>query len=197
MADQRLEPQLVMCRDPLAGLGPVELPAGYALRHYRGGDEEQWEAIIAESFGGGQGPYEFDKRIRSRPGFLPERVLFVARGEVLVGTASAMREGEAGREHGYLHMVGVRPAHQGRRLGHWVSLAALHRMAAEGLTRATLRTDDFRIPAIKTYLRLGFEPVLVHDSQRGRWRAVFGALGRGAEYERRYGRILNGPVLAP
>ena len=73
-------------------------------------------------------------------------------------------------------MVAVRPAHRGRRLGYWVCLAALRRMAAEGLHRAVLRTDDFRIPAIRTYLRLGFEPVVVHENQRARWRAVFAAI---------------------
>jgi len=40
-----------------------------------------------------------------------------------------------------------------------------------------LETDDYRLPAIKTYLNLGFEPLLVHENQRDRWRNILSALG--------------------
>jgi len=43
-----------------------------------------------------------------------------------------------------------------------------------------ISTDDFRLPAIKTYLDAGFRPVLWSDpdsDQRGRWDAVIAALG--------------------
>ena len=51
-------------------------------------------------------------------------------------------------------------------------------MAAEGRTWAVLQTDDFRIPAVKTYLKLGFEPLIVHENQPKRWKDVFSAIGR-------------------
>ena len=56
----------------------------------------------------------------------------------------------------------------GRGLGFHVSLACTHIMAAEGRTSAVLQTDDFRLPAIKSYLRLGFAPLLMHENQRQR-----------------------------
>jgi mycothiol synthase len=36
-----------------------------------------------------------------------------------------------------------------------------------------LDTDDFRIPAVKTYLNLGFIPVYVEEGQPKRWQGLF------------------------
>ena len=46
-----------------------------------------------------------------------------------------------------------------------------------GWAVARLWTDDWRLPAIKTYLNLGFEPDIEHESHPERWRAVFEKLG--------------------
>ena len=81
-------------------------------------------------------------------------------------------------------MVGCRHGHRGKRLGYMVSVAALHKTAEDGRQSALLHTDDFRLPAIKTYLTLGFEPLLVHESQRERWPRVFEELGRADSIER-------------
>ncbi len=40
-----------------------------------------------------------------------------------------------------------------------------------------LCTDDWRLPAVKTYLNLGFEPEIIHESHPARWKAVFETLG--------------------
>lgn len=194
MPRARLEPQLVMRRADLLHLPDVRLPDACSLRCYRGGDERAWNTIVTESFGAEPGEYDFETSIRARRPFVGERVFFVECAGEPAATASAMREGPTERRRGYLHMVAVRPAHRGRRLGYAVSLAALRRMAAEGAADVILRTDDFRIPAIRTYLRLGFEPVLVHGNQRRRWRAVFGAMDDEAELLRRFAQVLNGPV---
>jgi mycothiol synthase len=68
-------------------------------------------------------------------------------------------------------------------------------MRCEGRRRAELRTDDFRVAAIKTYLKLGFEPLLVAENQRRRWRDVLAAIGRGDLVER-FAGILEGPIRA-
>jgi mycothiol synthase len=91
-------------------------------------------------------------------------------------------------------MVAVRPGHQGKRLGYWVGLAAMHQMAREGARRAILRTDDFRIPAIKTYLRLGFEPLLTHKNQRQRWLAVLDEIGGGHAHAGLRDAVTAGPI---
>jgi mycothiol synthase len=64
------------------------------------------------------------------------------------------------------------PEHRGKRLGYVVSLAVLHDLRRHGCREAALLTDDPRIPAIKTYLSLGFLPALTDDTHPARWEAV-------------------------
>jgi mycothiol synthase len=45
-------------------------------------------------------------------------------------------------------------------------------MLRAGYRRIYLLTDDFRLPAIKTYLRLGFVPFLFEEGMEQRWREV-------------------------
>jgi len=193
---ERLTPQLVMIRRNLESLPEVALPEGCTLRAFAPGDEADWSKIVAESFKIDTGPDHFDKAMKSDFAFRPHRVLFVECTGELVATASAWYRPTWGRNTGYLHMVGVRPAHTGKRLGLIVSAAALRQMAAEGRTCAVLETDDFRIPALKTYLRLGFDPLLVDDNQRKRWRDAFAATGK-PELCETFADILSGPVFEP
>ncbi|NSW56879.1 MAG: GNAT family N-acetyltransferase [Armatimonadetes bacterium] len=165
--------QLVMMKHSLEGLPPVELPQGYELRHFVPGDEAGWEAVMAASFGQKEPAWSFRDVMGRDAACSPERVLLVTCRGQAVATASAWYRPEWGIETGYVHYVAADPAHSGKKLGHMVSLAVLHRFVFEGRTRAVLQTDDFRAPAIKTYLRLGFEPWLVEEDQRQRWRVVF------------------------
>jgi mycothiol synthase len=191
MSDDHLTPQLVMRRVHLRDLPAVAPPTGYAVRHFRPGDEPAWEKIIAETFETTN--FVFNTTMKASPAFQPERVWFITRDDQPVATASAWLEPRFGPVIGTLHMVGVRPGHQGRQLGFWVSLAALHRLVAEGRIEAALQTDDFRVPAVKTYLRMGFEPLLVNDNQRERWRRLFQKISR-PDLAAQFGPILNGPV---
>ena len=167
------QPQLVM-RAPLTNLPECKVPASYSIRHFQPGDEAGWDEIIRDSF---KDPgNSFDKTMKSDKAYEPERVLFV------LATASRLRlqlrgTGRVGKNTGYLHMVGTHSS-CGRGLGLQASLAALHRMAAEGRTEAVLQTDDFRSRRSRSTSSSGFSPVIVHESQPARWKAVFNAIGR-------------------
>jgi len=189
-------PQLVMVRAGLGDLPRVELPAGHWLATFRPGWATAWEEIINESFGKPAGHCNFEHLMRADPAFRPGRIFFVLCGEEPVATASAWRHPAKMADAGAVHYVGARIAHQGKRLGYWVSLAALHRIKQEGLDRAWLLTDDYRVPAIKTYLRLGFGPLLAHENQRRRWAEIFEVLGR-PELRERFRSALEGPVWEP
>jgi len=188
-----LTPQLHMVKPNLGGLPVVRLPEGYALRTFREGDEVHWTRILAASFQGPPEKYSFDAILRNDAAFLPERIFFVTCGVQPVATASAYYRPEFMPNAGMVHYVAALPEHTGKRLGYWVTLATLHRMAAEGRQRAWLSTDDFRLPAIKTYLNLGFEPLLIDENQRARWRKVFADLGL-PELCDRFAPILEGPL---
>jgi mycothiol synthase len=189
----RLTPQLVMERGLQDGLPPLQPPAGYTVRSLRRGDEAAWVRIIAASFELEPAPDYFDRRMRDDASFAPERILFSIGPDGPVATASAWHRPAWGATLGILHMVGALPSHRGRGLGHLVCLAALHYLADEGRTAVVLQTDDFRLAAVRAYLRLGFVPRLVHDNQRERWPRVLAQVAADG-WRERFAAALAGPV---
>lgn len=173
-------PQLCMKRARLDDLPTIELPAGYSLRTSREGDGAHWARILREAFADDRfDEAAFEREMRANPSYRPERIFFVCAPDGLpCATASAYRREDYGNDTGYLHYVAVCPAHAGRHLGAAASLAALWQMRAEGLQSAVLQTDDFRLAAIATYRRLGFEPLIVNESHPERWKAVLVQLGQ-------------------
>ncbi|MCC3372917.1 GNAT family N-acetyltransferase [Cohnella sp. REN36] len=169
MTEERLLPQLVM-RRTLAQLPEYEWPAGYSLRSFRPGDEVHWERLVERAFGWSRG---FRQEIQSHYAYHPKNVLFVCAGEQPVATACAWQEPQWEDDCGYLHMVAVDPDHTGRGLGFGVSLAALRAMADDGKRQVALETDDFRLPAIRTYVKLGFRPDASEAAIRDRWERVY------------------------
>jgi len=168
---QQTTTQLMMLKLDIRNLPEICVPQGYSLRSYKEGDGSSWENVIDDSFGGEK--HDFDKSMAQSPEFQAERIFFICHQGIPVATASAWHSPEKGLRTGSLHMVGALTAHSGHGLGYWASLAALRRMCEEGRTRAVLRTDDFRKPAIKTYLKLGFVPLCLDESHEGRWKAIF------------------------
>ena len=56
-----------------------------------------------------------------------------------------------------------------------------HLFVAAGLDQAVLETDDFRLPAVRTYLRLGFVPEPRTPGDARRWSKVLRNLARTRE----------------
>ncbi len=104
-----------------------------------------------------------------------EGIFFLTISDDYVATATDKRPLEI--EVGYLHMAAVAPRYRGRGLGRCISLAALLHMRERGCLKAVLDTDDFRLPAIATYLGLGFVPDMLEADHAERWRAIFAELG--------------------
>ncbi|MBN1809414.1 MAG: GNAT family N-acetyltransferase [Planctomycetes bacterium] len=183
MTGQSSPTQLLMHLPSLKNLSPPELPTGYSCRSFRAGDEAGWQDVIEASFGKAPGQIPFDRTMQQDPAFRPERVWFViAPGGSHAATASAWYRPQYGADTGYIHYVGTHPDHAGRRLGAAVTLAALQQMVRENRTDAVLETDDFRIPALKTYLRLGFRPAMRDDTHRARWEGILRSLGLLDDY---------------
>lgn len=169
--------QLRMVRPNLDNLPKLELPDGYGLRSYQEGDDVHWANIISDSFGGRERTaHDTRNEITGRDVFVPEGFYFVTHQDIPVGTACAWRQSVEETDVGYVHMVGVLGEHTGHKLGRWVSLAVLYYFRDHGFVCSMLDTDDFRIPAIKTYLNLGFVPVYVDDTQPERWEEILNKL---------------------
>ena len=166
-------PQLIMRISDLTNLPPIELHDGLTLHTHRGGDEKSWEEIIESAFG-----THFDFALLDRlGGYRPEYVIYAEKDGKNIATATAV-ENPAYPGEGWFRMIGTHAAARGLGAGRLVCLAALHSLRDRGYKSVVLSTDDYRIPALKLYLSLGFEPVYSHESHRRRWERIFKELGR-------------------
>jgi len=164
--------QLEMRRRTLEDLPEIQLSPGCELRSYQHGDEEHWARIMNHCIGTKWTAERCLAELVQRAEFDPEGCLFAVVEGLPQGTATAWQKAELRGDTGYLHMVGVAPDFRGRGLGHMVTLAALRWFREQGYRRVILHTDGWRLPAIRTYLRLGFQPVLFNDEHTHRWEAV-------------------------
>lgn len=180
------QPQLLMRRPHLRGLPQASVPDGYELRHFRPGDEGGWNRLMDIAFERAQGQSDFSQEMAADPPYQPERVrLILDRTGTVVATASCWQSARFPSGSMNLHWVATEPTHGGRGLGTAVSVDALQQGVREGQQRAFLQTDDFRVAALKTYLRLGFEPVITHDSHVQRWRDILSQLSWPESFEAR------------
>lgn len=167
-------PQLRMRRDDLADLPPLVPPAGVSIRCAGDADAAGIATCLGSAFGVPWDEARVQTELLRHPEVL---VTFVALIDgVVVATASTQHQPAVYGDAGVLHWVGALPGHGGKGLGGLVSLAALNHCADAGLVAAMLLTDDARIPAIRTYLRLGFRPFHDHRSHPARWRAILAAI---------------------
>ena len=165
--------QLRMVRPNLEGLPQLEIPEGYEIRTYQEGDDVHWANVISDSFGGERTAEDARRDIMDRDVFDPEGLYFATYQGTPVGTTCAWKDTLDEIDVGIVHMVGVHSAHTGHKLGRCVTLNVLLYLREHRFKCAKLGTDDFRLPAIKTYLNLGFLPVYVDVTQPERWREIF------------------------
>ena len=150
----------------------VQLPPGYVLRTYRPGDEPRFCELMKLA---GWPGWDDEKLRLWLPRILPEGWFMVIHTESdeIVATAMALRDQmEFGRPGGELGWLACDPAHRGKGLGLAVSAAVTARLINEGYRDIHLYTEDWRLAAIKTYLKLGYIPFLYLPEMRERWRAV-------------------------
>lgn len=73
--------------------------------------------------------------------------------------------------------VAVSPECRGRKIGAKLLVHISSEMKKRGIYQAYLRTDSFRIPAIKTYLKVGFYPYIRNEDEYIRWQRIMERLG--------------------
>lgn len=168
--------QLLMRRPHLQGLPPLTSPSSeYLLTHAEIKDASAIAQCLKEAFNADWTPDRVLKDLLEAEDVLATYLVWY--NDQCVATASARLIPNIFPGSGYLHWVATHPAHRGKKLGAWVSLRVLYLFAEMNCRDAVLETDDFRLPAIKTYLQLGFLPEYDHPSHPRRWRKVFETLG--------------------
>lgn len=155
----------------------VALPPEYELRLFRDSDEPAHLALMKRIQ---LGTWENGEMLQRRPTILPGGffvVIHKASGKLVATAMAHHRPTALHPEGGEVGWVGADPDHAGKGLGTAVVAAAVNRLIRAGYDHVYLSTDDFRLPAIKTYLKLGFEPMMYKDDMPGRWEAVKQTLG--------------------
>ncbi|MBM3213285.1 GNAT family N-acetyltransferase, partial [Candidatus Poribacteria bacterium] len=107
----------------------------------------------------------------------PNGIYFVTYGDDLVATAGAFHRGGEGNQIGEVGWVAADPAHKGKMLGMAVCEAAINHLLNLGYEEIFLLTDHWRYPALKTYLKLGFEPRRDGPDDRYLWDKICKKLG--------------------
>ena len=156
-------PQLIM-RVSLENLPQLELPKGYSVHTHQVGKEKEWEEIVENSF---DMHFDFDFLIRAGH-YNPNHVYYLNINGEDVATLTAV-ENDNYKGEGWLRVLGLKKSASGKGLGKLMMLIALHKLKERGYKTAVLSTDDFRTPALCTYLGLGFKPVYNHESHQERW----------------------------
>lgn len=115
------------------------------------------------------GAESFAGRMFDQEGFDYDTVFFVEKNGVPVATAAAIVR--PGGELGYLHMVSVDNGQRGKGIGTLLNEIVRARFAEKKVKGVYLTTDEWRVPAIKSYLRADFLPVLYDEGMPERWNA--------------------------
>ena len=156
----------------------VRLEDAYQLRNFAPADEGAWLALLGRA--GFEG-WASARLAAFRPRILPEGWFLAvqrATGQVVAtAMATAGPLPPLHPEGGELSWVAADPDHAGHGLGCAVSSAAGDRLLAAGYRDVYLKTDDWRLPAVKIYLSMGFVPLLYAEDMAERWRKVYEALG--------------------
>ena len=173
------QPQLKMRFGAFAGLAPVRLAPAYALTTLAQRGAAEWIAVLnATGHLGAWDAHRAEAALAGeRPVLAAGTYLILAAGRA-VATACTIPPTPA-ESRSELGWVAVAPSHQGRGLGLQVCRAVLWYARRRGWPATMLYTDDWRLPAIKTYLKLGFEPELTHAGHRARWQAIRRQLDAG------------------
>ena len=154
-----------------------KLPIGYRFVLFDESEKDisDWKKIISEPpapFGGADSCYHL--MIDVYPDIDKKNDIYFIENEEggRVATISVITHKD---RTGYVHMVKAMLSERGKGLGHVMTEKALSVFSERGIEKVVLTTDDFRLPAIKTYLDAGFCPVVHGDRDSDinkRWDAV-------------------------
>jgi polyphosphate kinase len=147
---------------------PGDLPAGYRLRSFEPGrDEQEWLRANAAAFADHpeQGRMTLDDlRQREAEPWFDAAGFLLAVPEDDPGTVAGfhwtkVHPAEGGRAPlGEVYAVGIVPEHQGAGLGRALTAAGVNHLAEQGLDEVMLYVDGDNTAALRLYERLGFRP---------------------------------------
>jgi len=169
------QPQLKMIWSEALLTSPPEpkLPPDYALRIFDPAqDLADYLSLVHEAGFTDFTPQKVQGCLRR---VLPNGFFVVVHKPTRELVATAMASHNPTPYHPYggeLGWVAGRRAHAGKGLGTAVCAAVVRRFLSAGYERIHLLTDDWRLPALKIYLKLGFVPFLFEPGLEARWEVI-------------------------
>ena len=141
---------------------------------------EQWLEIVQYGLSEGKKDADFyQKTMTALPLYREDKCFFVLENGQAVATLTVICDYE--KKEGYIHMVACHASARGKGYGTLLNRIAEYTLKREGMNTAYLTTDDWRIPAIKSYLRIGFLPDLSTEDFQERWTKIYKQLGMEME----------------
>ena len=168
--------QMIWPEEKLRALPAVLLPSDYTMRTWQPGDDDEFVRLMQLA---GFDGWNLDSLRNAKNSALPDGIFLAVHTPSDALAATAMATHLPAENHpfgGELGWVAGHPDHRGRGLGMAVCTAVMQRYASAGYRRVYLKTDDWRLPAIKVYLKLGFLPFLFSPDVEQRWQEVCGEL---------------------
>jgi mycothiol synthase len=147
--------------------------AGYQLRQATLEDRHSYTQTFATAF---DDPSPFGDLMKHT---LPSGFFVVEHlpTSTVVAASTAAVYKKSQHPDGYsLQWVVAHSDHRGTGAGQATIAAASRVLADHAPSYSYLSTDDFRIPAISIYLKLGWKPLLYQEDQIPRWARIFGIL---------------------
>ena len=153
-------------------LPDLKLAAGFIIRPLEDNELDAYNALRASV---GFSQWTAERLASFRCKVLPDSLFVAVEEQTGILAASAAAESTDFAETpelGVLGWVMAHPRFNGQHLGRAVSIAAMRRLHQAGYRKFSLLTDDFRLAAVSTYLKLGWQPWLYADDMEERWRAL-------------------------
>lgn len=160
------------------------MPAGYALRCFREGDEAAYIDLMRLAGSNSWGEDSLNQVVAKA---IPGGIFFVEEtaSSKIVATAMGWYRPTALFPDAYeMGWVAADPAHSGKGLGRLVTASSTRALLEHGAGQIYLLTDDVRLPGIKCYLKVGYVPLYHEPGMRERWQDVISKLGlKMADYD--------------
>ena len=174
MAENKEKPQLHMVW-PLDKLGEFvdpKLAPQFSIRTFQAGDEDSFLSLLAEA---DFDPWDDEKLRYNMARIIPDGWFFAveAASERIVGTAMCLHNYSGNTPFtGDLGWLACDPLHRGHGLGYSLTAHVTNRFSNAGYARIQLHTEHYRLPALRTYLKLGYLPCISSSAAYDLWKEV-------------------------
>jgi len=158
-----------LVNDQQISLGEPAVPEGYCLRQFKPGDEIEWARLLVLGGFKDWDSHKIREYMKNLERLKGSAVIENNDRIVAVTFATPI---ESSPPVGALDFVVTHPSHRNLGLGRAVCSAVANFFLNSDYQSVYLTTDDWRLPAIRIYLALGFKPEFTRDDMKCRWKMV-------------------------